>query len=309
MSGFHTIKQLIALGRLRFLSIGFSLYVLGALLAMLSGAAFSPSRFAFGYVILMLGHLSVHYSNDYFDYASDRLGRSGATSGGSGILVKNPGLLRLSRLLGIGLALASIAGGAIFTIVYAFPVTYLGFAILGNLVSWYYTAPPLRMAYNAYGVLASTFAVGFLMPAIGDFSTYGSFSPLFIVFVLPLSLHALAFLISVQIPDVEADRRAGKRTFVAIFGIRAGFILAVALLACMSAFYLAAALIFINFPIDFRLIALLSLLPLGVSMLGMIKGNKSPEINEKLVKYQVICYVLFTIALDAYLLLALFHPV
>lgn len=303
----NALKQILILGRLRFLSISISLYTLGALLAMLSGAEFSLDRFLLGYLVLMLGHLSVHYSNDYFDYQSDLLGKSCGTSGGSGVLTRNPELLELSKRLAIMLAAASILLAAVFTAVYAFPLAYLAFAILGNLVSWYYTAPPLRLAYKAYGVLASTFAVGFLMPAIGNFSLFGGFSPLFIVFALPLALQALAFLISVQIPDAEADRAAGKYTFVAMFGGRAGFLAAEALLAMMALYYAVASFLLKPLANDLKVIALLSLLPLGIGAIGIIKGSVSVETDARLVKYGVICYVISTMLLCTYLAARLFH--
>lgn len=72
---------------------------MGALLAMLSGAGYAPDRFIFGYAILLTGHLSVHYSNDYFDAEADSFGQPSVTSGGSGILVTNPELRPISKWL------------------------------------------------------------------------------------------------------------------------------------------------------------------------------------------------------------------
>ena len=86
----RTLINIIKLGRLRFLWLGFSLYLMGALLAISSGAAFSIDQFVLGYIVLMTGHLSVHYSNDYFDYAVDSRTAPGTLSGGSGILPKHP---------------------------------------------------------------------------------------------------------------------------------------------------------------------------------------------------------------------------
>jgi 1,4-dihydroxy-2-naphthoate octaprenyltransferase len=302
--GIETAKKILALGRLRFLSIGIALYTMGSLLALLSGAGFDAVRFAFGYLILFLGHLSVHYSNDYFDHEADRLNRSSATSGGSGILAENPELLRFSRQFGLTLALLSVFCAACFTAAYALPLSYLGFAVLGNLISWHYTAPPLRMAYRQWGVLASTFSVGFLMPAIGDFSTFGRFSPLFMAFALPLFLQALSFLISVQMPDMEGDRLAGKRTFVASYGRSAGF-LAMLLSAGAAAIYYAAASLINENMVYFKWAAIVSLLPLGMAAYGYAGRNASREKAMDIVKYYVICYVFSILLLDAILAIAL----
>ncbi len=302
--GIDTVKKILVLGRLRFLSIGFSLYVLGSLLALISGARFHPGRFAFGYLILFLGHLSVHYSNDYFDFEADRLNRSSATSGGSGILADNPGLLGLSKQLGIALALLSVLGAAAFTSAYSFPPAYLAFAIMGNLISWYYTAPPLKLAYRPWGILASAFSVGFMMPAIGDFSMSGRLSTAFVAFSVPLFLQALAFLISVQIPDMEGDRRANKRTFVALHGRSSGLLLMLAALATATAYYTVASITLPNGPY-LKWAALASLLPLAVAAYGYARRNAPIELATRLVKYNVIGYVSSIIILDVFYISAL----
>lgn len=296
MAGVGRIKKILALGRLRFLSIGMALYALGSLLALFSGARFDASRIAFGYVILFLGHLSVHYSNDYFDYHADRLNQSSATSGGSGVLATDPGLLRFAGQFGLALAILSIMGAACFTAAYALPLSYLGFALLGNMVSWYYTAPPLRMAYKPWGVLASAFSVGFLMPAIGDFSTLGHFSALFKAFMIPLFLQALSFILSVQIPDMEADRLAGKWTFVALYGRGAGFLAMPVLLGTAAIYYALAS--FFTRSVLMEMAALVSLLPLGIALYSYFIHDEKKERSIKLVKYNVICYVASMLLMD-----------
>jgi 1,4-dihydroxy-2-naphthoate octaprenyltransferase len=298
VQGVDTVKKILVLGRLRFLSIGLALYVLGSLLALLSGARFDLGRIIFGYLILFLGHLSVHYSNDYFDFEADRLNQSSATSGGSGILAENPGLLRFSLWFGFTLAALSVLGAAAFTYAFAFPLAYLAFAVLGNLVSWYYTAPPLRMAYRPWGILASTFSVGFLMPAIGDFSAYGRLSPAFIVFALPLFLQAMSFLISVQIPDMEADRLANKKTLVALHGQSRGFSIMLIALATTTVYYAAASMLMQNAGY-LKWATVMSLLPLGVALYSYVRRNALKETAARLVKYNVVCYVLSIILLDA----------
>lgn len=301
MTGFERIKKILALGRLRFLSIGMALYAAGSLLALLSGARFDAARIAFGYIILFLGHLSVHYSNDYFDFHADRLNQSSATSGGSGVLANDPGLLRFAGQFGLALAILSIIGAACFTAAYALPLSYFGFALLGNMISWYYTAPPLRMAYRPWGALASAFSVGFLMPAIGDFSTLGHFSPLFVIFIIPLFLQAVAFIISVQIPDMEADRLAVKRTFVALYGRKAGFLAMSILFAAAAAYYAAASLA--TNAIALKMAAIISLLPLALALYGYFSNDGKKERSIALVKYNVICYVASTLLLDVALAL------
>jgi 1,4-dihydroxy-2-naphthoate polyprenyltransferase len=296
----RTVINIIKLGRLRFLWLGFSLYLLGALLALASGAAFSIDRFVFGYIVLMTGHLSVHYSNDYFDFEVDSRTAAGTLSGGSGILPKHPELRPFAKWFGLSLAALSVALGAVFTIVFAFPLTYLACAIFGNLLSWFYTAPPFRLAYRGFGEMATMIAVGFLMPAIGDFSQYGAgFSPLFLVCLVPLLLYSLSFIVNVEVPDMEGDIASGKRNFVARRGRATGF-LVVGLLCVMATVFLAV-LSAGSHQIDFRPALLFSCLPLLPALYGLIKRPTQRDVAVKLVQVNVGCFLLFILLMDAYL--------
>jgi 1,4-dihydroxy-2-naphthoate octaprenyltransferase len=302
----HTFKNIILLGRPRFLPISLSLYTMGSLLALISGVGFDAWRFLFGYLILFLGHLSVHYSNDHFDFEADRPNHSSATSGGSGILAKNPELLEFSGWFGLSLAVLSVIGAAVFTAAYSFPLLYLAMAVLGNLISWYYTAPPVRLAYKDWGVLASAFSVGLIMPLFGDFSTVGRITPLFLAFTIPLFLQALSFLIAVQIPDMESDRLANKRTFVAEHGQSWGFFMVLLPLAAATSYYIAAPYL-VPTMAGLKLMSIISLLPLGMAAYSFIKRSSSKEKVIRLVKYNVICFVAFTLMSDLYFAFVFFH--
>ena len=87
-----TLKNIILLGKPQYLAGNFFLFVMGALLAVILGAVFVSTKFILGYIILLTAHLSVHYSNDYYDFEVDSITESTIISGGSGVLVKNPDL-------------------------------------------------------------------------------------------------------------------------------------------------------------------------------------------------------------------------
>ena len=103
----NKIKLIIELGRLRFLAAGFLLYILGVLLAINSDAEFSITYFIFGYAIMLPAHLSLSYSNNYFDIEADKKSKSVSISGGTKILVKNPDLIPLCRNIALGLTTVS----------------------------------------------------------------------------------------------------------------------------------------------------------------------------------------------------------
>ncbi len=155
MSGDHKREtqmiKLLQIARPQFLISGLALFVFGASWAILLGAPFSLSRILFGYLVLMPAHLSISYSNDYFDVEVDKYDKPTLFSGGSGILVNHPGLRKPALWIAIALILISLVLGIAFRIIYSFPIWFLGFAILGNLLGWFYTAPPLKLVYRGLG--------------------------------------------------------------------------------------------------------------------------------------------------------------
>ena len=137
MSGDHEREsqmiKLLKIARLQFLISGLALFVFGALWAILLGAPFSLSRILFAYLVLIPAHLSISYSNDYFDVEVDKHDKPTLFSGDSSILVNHPRLRKPALWIAIALILISLVLGIAFRIIYSFPIWFPGFAILGNL--------------------------------------------------------------------------------------------------------------------------------------------------------------------------------
>jgi 1,4-dihydroxy-2-naphthoate octaprenyltransferase len=143
------MTKLLQVARPQFIISGLALFIFGAAWAVLLGAPFSLARTFFGYLILLPAHLSISYSNDYFDVDVDKYDKPTFFSGGSSILVDHPGLRKPARWIAITLILFSVALGIVFQTLYSFPIWFSGFVVLGNLSGWLYSAPPLRLAYRA----------------------------------------------------------------------------------------------------------------------------------------------------------------
>jgi len=269
------LLQFIRLGRFRFLLSGFIPFSAGALLALLLGARFAPAQFLLGYAAMAAAHLSVHYSNDYFDADADRFVEPTAISGGSGVLVENPGLKPAALRAAVALMVVSVLIGCVLVAVYAYPAIFLAFAVGGNLLGWFYTAPPLALAYRKLGEVTNMITFGLLMPGAGYFVAKGALDPPFFAFALPLLLYGLIFIVSVEIPDMEGDIAGGKPTLVA----RKGRIYGFGLIAVAAALATATLLLFaysgIFSPVDFRPIALVSCIPLGIALWGF--SNRCAE--------------------------------
>jgi 1,4-dihydroxy-2-naphthoate octaprenyltransferase len=252
-----TLLPLIRLGRFRFLLGGLVLCIFGALLAGVAGHPIDPVRLLFGWTILAAGQLSVSYSNDYFDRAADRAGTRTRISGGSGVLLERPDLARAARQIALALIGASLLLALVHAALYPVPPYFLPFVVAGNLVGWYYTAPPLAFAYRGLGEAATALTFGFFMPGTGYLVVAGGLDLFFVARTIPLLLFGLGFIITVETPDREGDAVAGKMTFVVRHGRRTAF------LAVLVAFSAGALLLFTLLPVPG--IGLASLLPVATA--------------------------------------------
>ena len=296
------ILKLLQVARPQFLIVGLALYVFGVLWALLLGAPFALARLLLGYLVIMPAHLSVSYSNDYFDVDVDKLGKPTFISGGSGVLVEHPELRSAARRIAILLMLCSLAIGIIFWALYAYPFWYLGLVLLGNLLGWFYSAPPVRLAYRGLGELSTMLTSGFLLPGMGYLVARGSLDGNGLFFLIPLMLYGLAFILTVHIPDMEVDRLGNKRTWVARRGRAFGFTLAgMALLGATLSIFLFPQLFPGSYRLDFRILGLMSLLPLTAGAIGLILRPSERETAIRLVLGNMLTLAVFCFLADGYL--------
>jgi 1,4-dihydroxy-2-naphthoate octaprenyltransferase len=282
--------------------------VFGASWAVLLGAPFSLSRIVLGYLVLLPAHLSVSYSNDYFDVDVDKYDKPTLFSGGSGVLVEHPELRKPAKWTAIILILCSLALGIVFQIVYSFSIWFSGFVVLGNLLGWFYSAPPLRLVYRGLGELSMIFTIGLLIPGLGYLVTSGQMNQNGLLFALPLMLYGLAFILAVEIPDMEADRLGNKRTWVARKGRGFGFtVIAVSLLLATLFFLCFPWLTTRIYPLDFRFLGILSLMPLGAGCIGLLKRPVEKRSATHVVNEIMITLAAFCVLADGYMIYLAFN--
>ena len=270
--GPNRARPLLRLARPHFLLPGVLLYSLGAIFAIAHGASFDMGLFLFGYAIFFCAHLSVHFSNDYFDREADQNAQRTSVSGGSGVLVEHPELAPLALRIALLLLLLSVLMALAFTVLYSYSLWFLSYAILGGLLGWFYTAPPLRLAYRGLGEASTAIATGFMMPGMGYFVMSGTMDLWFVVLSLPLVCYGLYFIVTVEMPDVESDRAAGRSNLLVDHGLRAGT--QVALLATGLATLALFAIAFsgvLGTTVDFWYLAGLSLIPLAIAAYGAVR--------------------------------------
>ena len=303
--GSRELVAFIRMGRLPLLFGGFLYYLLGALTAMAAGYPLSVMRILLGYAILGPAHLSVHFSNDYFDIDGDRWGRPTAVSGGSGVLTGRPDLRPRARTVALVLIGISFVVGtwAYFTVL---PTPFLpALLVLGNGIGWFYSAPPVRLSSRGLGEAATATAIGLLIPGMGYLAIAGSLDLAYLLATLPLLLYGVAFILSVEIPDREADDLSGKRTFIVRNDIRAGMRLALAATFLSTALYLTAPFTGILPPaIPVVAVALVSLIPLGYQLSANLKAPRGERELANFAQHTVLSLIAFAVLADASLLIA-----
>lgn len=267
------LREIIRLGRFHFLIAGFLLFLMGSLLAVYGGGTFSLNRFLLGYLAGGTGHLSIHYSNEYFDRDSDRFGTPSSFSGGSGVFVRHPELAETAHRLAIILITLSLGAGMVYATLYPNSLPVFALILAGNLLGWYYSAPPLRFVKRGWGEISSALAIGLVLPGMGYLLTAGTFDPFFAVFSVPLFWYGWYFILNVEIPDEEADRRAGKMTLIAKRGRRFG--LQVIFISALAAALWYMGLSYFSEGIYF--ITVLSLIPLASAVRGYMKSGDTDD--------------------------------
>jgi 1,4-dihydroxy-2-naphthoate octaprenyltransferase len=264
---------LVTLGRPRFVMAGFLLFVLGCLSAVCLGAPFSAGRFTWGYAIVGFAHFGVHYLNDYADRFSDNPDCRSPVSGGSGILPRNPELAGTALVLAVLLSLTSVLLTVGFVLFFSWSSSFILFVLAGILLSWSYSAPPVRLCGRCLGESATMLAFGLFLPGSGYFVMNGSLDTRFFLFTLPLLVLGFFFILSVELPDLDIDRLSGKRNLVVRFGRPVTrYIIAMAGLAG-TGMYLILAWEDLLAPCPLWGICLASLIPAAAGVTGVLLSS------------------------------------
>jgi 1,4-dihydroxy-2-naphthoate octaprenyltransferase len=122
-----------------------------------------------------------------------------------------------------------------------------------------------------------------------------------VFFLLPLILYSLAFIICVEIPDVESDKLGGKETLIVRRGPRMGSVFVVVLFGVSTLYFLVLAGVNPLPMIDFLVLTLFSLIPLFWGLWEYFKQSNGGEFSTKSVKRILLAFVFFLLLIDSYL--------
>jgi 1,4-dihydroxy-2-naphthoate octaprenyltransferase len=255
--------------RVHIVAGGFLAFSLGALLALVAGGSFDTARFGLGYVVMLLGDLSTHYSNDYFDVEVDSYIMRKKFFAGSNILVSNPNLRSLTRSISVALLFSSNLLAVGLVLFLGVPIEFFMVILSASLVGWFYSAPPLRLISRGFGEVAVACVTGFAIPGLGYLAFRGQFDPLFFYFAVPFVMYGLMLSLSLGVPDVEVDLKGGKRSLAVRKGERGVFLLILALaFSATSAFFVYSCLVTFA-VVDVGVVAIFSMVPLISGLVGV----------------------------------------
>ena len=250
--------------------------VLGGVLAWYATGSFDWAIFALTLLPVFFIADGSFISNEYFDYETDRtnaarLGgdnQSITSTGGTRVLVK--GLIHRKHALiaSIIFFLLAMPVGIILQFVFDTGVWTIPLGAIGIFIGWFYTAPPVKAAYRGLG--EAFMALAYFILVFTIYYTQAGFS-WFPIIVASTQLFAVpAIKLLREFPDYHADRNAGKRTLVVIFGKQKMSTLYVFLMG------IAVILFIPTFLLSGSLFALLNIVPIYFiirSAINVARGN------------------------------------
>ena len=165
---------------------------------------------------LMLTHGSVNAINDYFDYKSgiDLNTKRTPFSGGSGLVTE--GKLPLKQALGVGVitSLAALVIGIFFVIVKGRQLIPL--LIIAGLCLVLYTPVILKTRWPEW---SPGLGLG-ILPILGlYFVQAGRYDWIVLIASVPSGILVHNLLLLNEFPDVEADRKGGRKTTPVVYGL------------------------------------------------------------------------------------------
>lgn len=272
----EAFRRFMKASRLRVIPVMLMPVALGAL-----GAYVWDGVFHIGLLLLTLlgsgaAHLFSNMINDLWDYknGTDEAAKKteDAIGTNSGYLTNGIwsvrrfaaftwGLFAVAALCGIALALLSGVWAFIF-------------GALGGLIAYFYVAPPIRFGYRGkgYSELAILLAFG-VLPVLGSYYVQTSaFDYRAVLLSLPIGLLTTLILFNHHFLHWQADRAAGKKTLVVVWGERRALQFSRLLLA-LAALSLIAAVAAGALPL-YALVGLLASIPLYLTY-GRLQEHNS----------------------------------
>lgn len=273
------IKKIVRALRAPFLAASILPFILGSLITRDN---FNLISFVLGLLVVTFTHLSANLINDYAD------SRSGVDYGDKHFYPFFGG----SKLIQENVfSEQSYFNTAIFCAVIAFlSVILLAFKLKSGLVvpiyllililSWQYSAKPLRFSYNYLGEIFIFILFGPALVMGGYYIQSGTFPDLKSFFLsLPLGFFTVAILFANEVPDFKDDQRANKNNWVRLSTLSKAYLIYMGLVFLGMASVILGVLL--RYAGIFSLVSLLLVIP-AYRAVRILRDNCSDKI--KLIK-------------------------
>lgn len=185
-----------------------------------NGWSFSVGHMVEALLAMVFLHVGANLANGYYDHVSGADPANpnpGVLSGGSGLI--SSGTLPASFFLRLSIVFLVLGAALGLHLNYLAPgnlVLILG--IVGVALAYFYTAPPLKLAYRGLGEISVCLAFG-ILPVVGAYYVQAEVVSWRVVLAsLPISLAAVLVLWVNQLVDIKPDRASGKRNLTVVVG-------------------------------------------------------------------------------------------
>jgi 1,4-dihydroxy-2-naphthoate octaprenyltransferase len=267
--------------------------ILGGMIAWTTDRQFYPGYFLLVMLGLILNHLALNMTDDYYDFRHlvDVFSTEGRNpyAGGSGTL--STGLIQPKHMRQVFTAFYVIAIAiGLFLGVTRGPFVLI-LLVFGFFCAFFYTAPPIKFGYRGVGEIAQLLCFG---PGIGLGAYYVQAQKIsWEAFwgTLPFGIMLFSMITINEIPDYLEDREGGKLNLVARFGRKAGvWLFTASLLSAYGA--ILAGIILKRIPI-LGLISFLTL-PIAYETISILRSYYQEPIKMAPANLGMICVHNFT---------------
>ncbi|WP_169083349.1 prenyltransferase [Paenibacillus sp. PL91] len=271
-------KQFMKAARVRVIPVMLIPVALGALGAYVWDGLFNPLLFVITLVGAGTAHLFSNMINDLWDYynGTDSAAQSteGAIATNSGYLTKGTWSIRTFAAVTWGLFGIAAICGVILSLLSGWLV--LVFGVLGALIAYFYVAPPIQFGYRGKGYSEVAILLSFgVLPVVGAYFVQTSqLDYRALLLSLPIGLLTTLILFNHHFLHWQADRQAGKRTLVVVWGERRALLFSRVLLV-LAYFTLVIGVMADALPI-YALLALPTAIPLYLVYGRLSSHNESP---------------------------------
>jgi 1,4-dihydroxy-2-naphthoate octaprenyltransferase len=217
-----TFKLLLRTLRAPFFTATTSAALLGNLVALWQTGGLNPWMLVLSLVGIAALNAGVNTANDYFDSLSgnDEANRYFSPFNGGSRVIQDGLVSR--RTVGLISAVCFVISAGIGAVIWLLTpgnwILYLG--LFGLVTGAFYAAPPLKLGYRGLGEIIVALDVAFLPVLGGYYVQAGSFHLSALYAGIAAAFLILGVIWINQIPDIEADAAAGKRTLVVRLGAR-----------------------------------------------------------------------------------------